>query len=524
LHHLRLGPARHRRSEAALARRDADPDHRAAALRRRLLGRPLPLAESGVLVRAHPRPQVRLPGNARGREGLADLGDRGPEPGALLRAQAPLPPRQGRGAGRAVHDADRRGTSPPGGRRRHRRHLGRDGVHRRRGGGEARRPVGRDRRPPQRDAVGPGGGARVRPQDLEGARPARGHAERRLRRRDRGDDRRGGVRAPRRADQAYRRARHAGAVLAAARAGRVLMATGTAVEVVMPQMGVCDSEGTVTKWLKSVGDHVDADESIVEISTDKVDTEVPSPGTGTLTEILVHEGQTVAVGTLLGRIGDAGAGPAAPPPPSGASVAEPATQAATDAATTASSEGDVAPGEDRVTAAEPESHDGHDRTFVSPVVARIAAEHGIDPASVPGSGRGGRVTKKDMLAFVERQQGATPAVPAPEIPAPAREPASAQPPPGPPQPEGGEVVEPMNAMRRGIAEHMRRSLDTAAHVTSAIEVDMSKVVAIRDRLKPEYQRSYGVNLTYLAFVARATVETLRDWPWVNAELRGESIV
>ncbi|HZQ02665.1 MAG TPA: 2-oxoglutarate dehydrogenase, E2 component, dihydrolipoamide succinyltransferase [Gaiellaceae bacterium] len=302
------------------------------------------------------------------------------------------------------------------------------------------------------------------------------------------------------------------------------MATGTAVDVVMPQMGVSVSEGTVTKWLKSVGDHVDADESIVEISTDKVDTEVPSPGTGTLTEILVHEGQTVAVGTLLGRIGDAGAGPAAPPPPSGASVAEPATQAATDAATTASSEGDAAPGEDRVTAAEPESHDGHDRTFVSPVVARIAAEHGIDPASVPGSGRGGRVTKKDMLAFVERQQGATPAVPAPEIPAPAREPASAQPPPGPPQPEGGEVVEPMNAMRRGIAEHMRRSLDTAAHVTSAIEVDMSKVVAIRDRLKPEYQRSYGVNLTYLAFVARATVETLRDWPWVNAELRGESIV
>ncbi len=302
------------------------------------------------------------------------------------------------------------------------------------------------------------------------------------------------------------------------------MATGTAVDVVMPQMGVSVSEGTVTRWLKSVGDHVDADESIVEISTDKVDTEVPSPGTGTLTEILVHEGQTVAVGTLLGRIGDAGAGPAAPPPPSGASVAEPATQAATDAATTASSEGDVAPGEDRVTAAEPESHDGHDRTFVSPVVARIAAEHGIDPASVPGSGRGGRVTKKDMLAFVERQQGAAPAVPAPEIPAPAREPASAQPPPGPPQPEGGEVVEPMNAMRRGIAEHMRRSLDTAAHVTSAIEVDMSKVVAIRDRLKPEYQRSYGVNLTYLAFVARATVETLRDWPWVNAELRGESIV
>jgi pyruvate dehydrogenase E2 component (dihydrolipoamide acetyltransferase) len=311
------------------------------------------------------------------------------------------------------------------------------------------------------------------------------------------------------------------------------MATGTAVDVVMPQMGVSVSEGTVTKWLKSVGDHVDADESIVEISTDKVDTEVPSPGTGTLTEIFVDEGQTVAVGTLLGRIGDAGDGPAASPPPSEAPVAEPATQAAADAAMASSSEGVAAPVEDAPTAAEPESQDGHDRAFVSPVVARIAAEHGIDPASVPGSGRGGRVTKKDILAFVEAAApptaggGAEAAPPseAPPPPAPASLPAAAAPAPaGPPRAEPGEDTEPVNAMRRGIAEHMRRSLDTAAHVTSAIEVDMSKVVAIREQRKPEYQRSYGVNLTYLAFVARATVETLRDWPWVNAELRGESIV
>jgi pyruvate dehydrogenase E2 component (dihydrolipoyllysine-residue acetyltransferase) len=169
---------------------------------------------------------------------------------------------------------------------------------------------------------------------------------------------------------------------------------------------------------------------------------------------------------------------------------------------------------------------GEEHRFVSPVVARIAAEHGIDPNTVEGTGRGGRVTKKDILAFVESPDAAVPA-PVQTPPTPPETPAPA-PPTAPPAAADelapGESVEPMNAMRRGIAEHMRRSLDTAAHVTSAIEVDMSKVVAIRERLKAEYQRSYGVNPTYLAFVARAAVETLRDWPWVNAELRGASIV
>jgi 2-oxoglutarate dehydrogenase E2 component (dihydrolipoamide succinyltransferase) len=320
------------------------------------------------------------------------------------------------------------------------------------------------------------------------------------------------------------------------------MATGTAAEVVMPQMGVSVSEGTVTKWLKNVGDHVDADESIVEISTDKVDTEVPSPGTGTLTEILVQEGQTVEVGTLLGRIGDGGA-PVLEPGPPAETPPDPATQSAADEAAASSSEGVSAPiAEPEPPAAaqppapEPQA-DGHDRAFVSPVVARIAAEHGIDPVSVPGTGHGGRVTKKDILAFVESQAESQPEpTAAPAQPVPAQQPAQptrdnvlqgAPAPAAPaaaPEPQVGESIEPMNAMRRGIAEHMRRSLDTAAHVTSAIEVDMSKVVAIREKLKPELQRAYGVNVTYLAFVARATVETLREWPWVNAELRGESIV
>jgi 2-oxoglutarate dehydrogenase E2 component (dihydrolipoamide succinyltransferase) len=333
------------------------------------------------------------------------------------------------------------------------------------------------------------------------------------------------------------------------------VATGTAVDVVMPQMGVSVSEGTVTKWLKNPGDTVEADEPLLEISTDKVDTEVPSPGSGVLSEILVQEGQTVDVGTLLARIGGEGGASApaaeeAPPPEPATQPAppEPATQPAADEASAAADEGvrETPPEPTRATAPEPtppppapttgngRAEEGH--AFVSPVVARIAAEHGIDPSTVEGTGSGGRVTKKDILAFVESKP-TTPAAPPPPAPSeqPPQPPAeeAAAPTPAPPtsqpaQPIGelveGESVEPLNAMRRGIAEHMRRSLDTAAHVTSAIEVDMSRVVATREKLKAEYTKAYGVNPTYLAFVARAAVDTLKDWPWVNAELRGESVV
>jgi 2-oxoglutarate dehydrogenase E2 component (dihydrolipoamide succinyltransferase) len=297
------------------------------------------------------------------------------------------------------------------------------------------------------------------------------------------------------------------------------MATGTAVDVVMPQMGVSVSEGTVTKWLKNPGDSVEADEPLLEISTDKVDTEVPAPGTGVLSEILVQEGETVEVGTLLARIG--GDGSAAAPQ----TAAEPAPPTPEPAAQEALEDAEEAPAPEP--AGNGRGDDGH--AFVSPVVARIAAEHRIDPSQVEGTGRGGRVTKKDILAYVESGAEAPAAPPAEPPPQPAQPPAAAPPPPPPAAPapvaaQAGEQIEPTNAMRRGIAEHMRRSLDTAAHVTSAIEVDMSKVVAIREKVKPEYERSYGVNPTYLAFVARATVDTLKDWPWVNGELRGESIV
>jgi pyruvate dehydrogenase E2 component (dihydrolipoyllysine-residue acetyltransferase) len=327
------------------------------------------------------------------------------------------------------------------------------------------------------------------------------------------------------------------------------VATETAVDVVMPQMGVSVSEGTVTKWLKSEGEQVEADEPLLEISTDKVDTEVPSPASGTLTQIVVQEGETVEVGTKLAQIGGAPAANGQAQAPQ-AAPAEPATaEAAAESAAASGAEGETPTADvvEEARPAEPEpvpappapaaaaptadaTTDG--KSFVSPVVARIASEHGVDPSQVEGSGRGGRVTKKDILNFIE--QGAPAAASeAPPVPAPAAPPeappapAAPAPPAAAPQPvvaEAGEQMEPMNAMRRGIAEHMRRSLDTSAHVTSAIEVDMSRVVAIRKKLKKEYEKDYGVNPTYLSFVARATVETLRDYPWINGEIRGEQIV
>jgi 2-oxoglutarate dehydrogenase E2 component (dihydrolipoamide succinyltransferase) len=327
------------------------------------------------------------------------------------------------------------------------------------------------------------------------------------------------------------------------------MSTGTAVDVVMPQMGVSVSEGTVTRWLKEVGERVEADETLLEISTDKVDTEVPSPASGIVTEILVTEGETVEVGTVLARIGNEAAAATPAVPPIQPEPGRPEPDAAPPVRTPEPSA--AAPGPDVAATAAADSP-SNGKAFISPVVARIAGEHGVDPSRVPGTGTGGRVTKRDILAFIEA--GGEPAAPAPAAATP--EPVAAQPvappaappaitppiatPPAPPVPAPapvpaaasaepiapgqGETFEPMSAMRRGIAEHMRRSLDTSAHVTSAIEVDMTNVVSVRGKLKREFEQAYGVNPTYLAFVARATVDTLRDYPYVNGELRDGQIV
>ena len=346
------------------------------------------------------------------------------------------------------------------------------------------------------------------------------------------------------------------------------MSTGTQTEVVMPQMGVSVAEGTITKWLRQVGDPIARDEPLLEISTDKVDTEVPSPAEGVVTQILVAEGETVEVGTVIATIGPAGSAaaevvapapdpvpPLLPPP----LAVEPPVAIAPEAPIVEPAPAPVAVPAPAAASAPAPAVSGNGKTFVSPVVARIAAEHGVDPSVVPGTGTGGRVTKKDIISYLESGAVAAPPpepAPAPEAPAapptvpvPVPEPVApapevapiaaaaapaAAPPVAPPPaapapvaataPTGGEVLEPMTAMRRGIADHMRRSLDTSAHVTSAIEVDMSRVVALRKKLKPEFEASHGVNVTYLAFIARAVVETLKDYPWINGEIREEQIV
>jgi pyruvate dehydrogenase E2 component (dihydrolipoamide acetyltransferase) len=355
------------------------------------------------------------------------------------------------------------------------------------------------------------------------------------------------------------------------------MATGTAVDVVMPQMGVSVSEGTITKWLKSEGEQITADEALLEISTDKVDTEIPSPASGVVQQILAQEGETVAVGTKIAVIspGDGAAqAPETPPEPATAQAAQESEAAAgaegeTPTAETvedakkaepaaaepetadtverppepapqaeAAPEAEEAPAPEAVAAApepvaaapEPDGDGRPEGKFVSPVVARIAAEHDVDVSQIEGTGRGGRVTKKDILKHIESGPAQAPAAPAeeeaqaPAAPAAQKQPQAPAAAPAATPAGAGETVEPMSAMRKGIAEHMRRSLDTSAHVTSSIEVDMTKIASLRQKLKKEWADAYGVNPTYLAFVARAVVETLKDYPWINGEIRGDSIV
>ena len=356
------------------------------------------------------------------------------------------------------------------------------------------------------------------------------------------------------------------------------MATGTAVDVVMPQMGVSVSEGTITKWLKSEGEQIAADEALLEISTDKVDTEIPSPASGVVQQILAQEGETVAVGTKIAVIspgGGAAQAPETPPEPATAqaakeseaaagaegetpteekveeareaepAAAEPAAAETVETppepapqAEAAPPEAEQAPAPEPVAAApepvaaapEPDGDGRPQGKFVSPVVARIAAEHDVDVSQIEGTGRGGRVTKKDILQQIESGPAQAPAAPAeeeaqaPAAPAPQKQPRAPAAAPAAAPAGAGEIVEPMSAMRKGIAEHMRRSLDTSAHVTSSIEVDMTKIASLRQKLKQEWADAYGVNPTYLAFVARAVVETLKDYPWINGEIRGDSIV
>jgi pyruvate/2-oxoglutarate dehydrogenase complex dihydrolipoamide acyltransferase (E2) component len=281
----------------------------------------------------------------------------------------------------------------------------------------------------------------------------------------------------------------------------------TTVEVVMPQMGVSVSEGTIVEWRKQVGDWVEYEEPIVDISTDKIDTEVPSPAAGRLAEIVVEVGTTVDVGTVLARLAtDAKPGQPHASEQNGAPPAEAEPEAAAPA---------QAP-------ARPAPARAAGKRY-SPVVQRIAAEHGVDLERVEGTGRGGRVRKQDVLAFIESGgAGATepplhiesPYRPEPAAPKPAAAPAAPAAPSAPSAPAGPyqpPAAAPLSRMRRTVGEHMKRSLDTAATCTTWIEADMSRI----ERARKE------VGLTALPFVARAAIDALREHPALNAWLEGE---
>jgi 2-oxoglutarate dehydrogenase dihydrolipoamide succinyltransferase (E2 component) len=297
--------------------------------------------------------------------------------------------------------------------------------------------------------------------------------------------------------------------------------TDQVVQVEMPQMGVSVAEGTIVEWRKRAGDWVEADEPICDITTDKIDVEVPSPSSGRVEKILVEPGETVGVGTPLAEI-NPGARPGEAHPE------EDVTQARTQDAGAPERDEPGAP-------APPPAHPGDgepDRSgFYSPVVRRIADKHGVDLSNVHGTGIGGRIRKRDVLAYIESGETAEAKPDRPlhmESPYRPDEPAAPEPEPAAAVGEAGEVFsterrEPMSPMRQQIARHMVESRRTSAHCTTIVEADMSAVAARRRELKPDFERR-GVPLTYLAFVARATVTELQEHPILNASIDDDEIV
>jgi 2-oxoglutarate dehydrogenase E2 component (dihydrolipoamide succinyltransferase) len=277
-------------------------------------------------------------------------------------------------------------------------------------------------------------------------------------------------------------------------------------------MGESVVEGTITRWLKTQGDRVEEYEPLLEVNTDKVDTEIPSPVSGVLLEILVPEGRTVQAGTLLGWIGQ----PGEAIPAEAEKIAEPI-------ATDFTSTPPAAP----ATIPEPIAEAGRERAlgFISPVVARIASEHRVDLSAVPGTGQAGRITKKDVLAYIERREKGLPVAPLQQPPADPGSPLVSTPPASPPvaglADQRGELL-PLTPVRRAIADHMVLSRRTSPHVTTVMEVDLSRVVAHRQANKADFARD-GVNLTFTAYFASATVTALRAYPVVNSSWTEEGI-
>jgi 2-oxoglutarate dehydrogenase dihydrolipoamide succinyltransferase (E2 component) len=315
-------------------------------------------------------------------------------------------------------------------------------------------------------------------------------------------------------------------------------ATGNAVDVVMPQMGVSVAEGTIVEWRKRPGDWVEADEPICDLTTDKIDVEIPAPATGRVQEILVEPGTTVAVGTPLARIDSEATPGEAHPDEHAANGGQPQAEAQP-AAEPAAEPAPAPPAEEA-----PARNGEDDRSrFYSPVVRRIADKHGVDLEQVKGTGIGGRVRKRDVLAYIEAQEGAPDGRPEPllHIESPYRPDEAAAPQPSEAGNEAAPVAsagappqrvedlvgptrrEPMSVMRQAIARHMSESRRTAAHCTTIVEADFARVAARRAELRDTMRRR-GVSLTYLAFVARATVEALQEHPRLNASVDDGDIV
>jgi pyruvate dehydrogenase E2 component (dihydrolipoamide acetyltransferase) len=314
-----------------------------------------------------------------------------------------------------------------------------------------------------------------------------------------------------------------------------------AVDIVMPQMGESIFEGTITKWLKKPGDKVERDEPLFEISTDKVDAEIPSPSAGVLKEIKVGEGQTVPIQTIVGVIDAAGSAAAAPAPakaaapaPAKAPVPAAPAPAALKPATSASAATPAA-------AAPASSGSATERIHSSPLVRRMAKEHGIDLSTLEGTGAGGRISKTDIEAAIAAS-GAPAAASSAPAPAASSRP-TPPPPPAAPGVSGGQAhvaletavprekmyfgnyeVQPMSAMRQRIAEHMVASKRVSAHVYSVDEIDMTKVAALRAKSKDEFEKRYETKLTFMPFFVKAAVAGLRAYPTLNASLDGTNVI
>ena len=300
-------------------------------------------------------------------------------------------------------------------------------------------------------------------------------------------------------------------------------AAGPGTDVVMPQMGESIFEGTITKWLKQVGDNVQRDEPLFEISTDKVDAEIPSPAAGVLAEIKAQAGSTVQINTVVAVIGGSAgasqsASPVAPAPTGAAQPGIPAAQLATSPENPAAAPEASTPFADAGAGTS-------EKLRSSPLVRKMAKENDLDLAKVPGTGSSGRITKEDVLGFLSKQgdaksapaPAATPAPPAPSAPAAAAP--KAAPAPGP---QPGELA-PMTRMRTIIAQRMVESKHTSPHVHTVFKIDMTRIVRLRDKEKSKYEQRNGVKLTFMPFIARAVIQALRKMPIVNASMEGDAI-